>query len=173
VAYTTLDEHHEAYAIALKEAQQQREVDMKIADTWRIPEPLSDSPATWEQSFRDEAEARPYQARARTRLGDRSLTVAPIEIHEGRWRVVGGQHTQEPQSRLVSPAWIAEALDARLTVQRRDFIEVLDVTPLPPFWERAGALKFMRPLILDSAGHSKAWPRARLDPWLGLVYEGS
>lgn len=171
--YPGLSQHQEQYTAALTEAGQQRVMDAKIASIWQIPDALDDSPLAWNKAFAEETEARPYAARARTRLGDRSLVVVPMLVESGGWRVFGGKIIQQPEARAGDSSWILEALDARLTVQRRELIAALDALSPPPCWGRSGPLKFMKPLLLDSSGRAKAWPRAKLDSRLGLVYDRS
>jgi CRISPR-associated endonuclease/helicase Cas3 len=168
-----LHEHESAYGETLRTEAQEAETDERIAERWRIPSPHEAASAAWTKSFAEEHEARPYAARARTRLGEASLDVIPVIADSGGWRVLGGRAVQRLEAKRPDAAWIDEALDARIRIQRRDLLQALIAASTPGFWTRSGPLAFMKPLLLDGSSRAVVWKRARLDPILGLVFERS
>lgn len=142
----------------------------KGAEQWVTAWPFRDATEAWRSAASDEEERRPGLVRIPTRLGEPAVTAIPVTHEASSWKLVG--HEQAVGGGHPGAEWVEEALRRQLRVSRQGLVQKLLEAPRPDWWERTRALKFLRPLVLDSVGASVLDQACRLDPELGLVFSG-
>lgn len=102
-----------------------------------------------------------------TRLGEQNVTLVPVDVVEGRWRV--GDSIFDPQS--VIPDSVARVLYGRqLRVSKNGVQQHFSSQEPPPAFAEHPLLRQFRPLPLVAGVYREKGVNLRLDAELGLVY---
>lgn len=110
------------------------------------------------------------QAEVATRLGQPSLTVAPLYLDGTHLSAIPGGMRWLSDNRV--PEWAVARLATRtLRLSRPDVVRLLREASDPLGWDDAPMLKGVVPMVLDSDGRLVKDPElVRLDAELGLIY---
>lgn len=109
-------------------------------------------------------------ARNQTRLGDQNVTVVPIHVMDGQWRIDRDGGAIDLSTKP-SPA-IARALIRRqVTLSRFAIVRAMSSQVAPPGMAEHPWLRDCKPLLLVDGACEIGSDTVRLDPELGIVYE--
>jgi CRISPR-associated endonuclease/helicase Cas3 len=97
---------------------------------------------------------------ARTRLGDSSVSIIPLNSSER-------DLVAAVPSFLQAKTWSQQAIN----VSKKRIVMVMQILGVPEFWQKSPLLRNCYPFWIDEAGCWLEDTRIRLDGELGLVYE--
>lgn len=103
-----------------------------------------------------------------TRLGRETLTLVPVEVVEGGWRV--GEKVFDPDQPL-DDATARRLYSRQLRLSRMAVVRHFQAMEPPPAFAEHPLLRHFRPLPLAEGGYGIGGLRLRLHADLGLVYE--
>ncbi|MCP1633771.1 CRISPR-associated endonuclease/helicase Cas3 [Kerstersia gyiorum] len=103
-----------------------------------------------------------------TRLGRETITLVPIEVDEGGWRVL--EEVVSPDQQL-DDACARFLYGRQLRLSRMAVVKHFQGMDLPVAFAEHPLLRNFRPLPLTQGGYDLLGIRLRLDAELGLVYE--
>ena len=109
-------------------------------------------------------------ARNQTRLGDQNVTVVPIHVVDGQWRIDrdGGAIDLSTKPSVAT----ARALIRRqVKLSRFAIVRSMSSQPAPPGMAEHPWLRDCKPLLLVDGTCEIGSTKVRLDPELGIVYE--
>lgn len=109
---------------------------------------------------------------AQTRLGDDSITVVPVHVDGGVWRLHAHGEPFDPAFKP-SPALAKQLIARQVRLSRMAVVKHLQGMESPRGFTEHAWLRDVKPLMLDGGMLNIGRLQVRLDPVLGIVYRSA